>query len=353
MKKFSNAIYNKRKTIKKTLLALLVVFLSFIIISMAATDIIVRSIFKNMEAPEFTMRYTYSHFSKDYPRKAVDFKSGDNTLRGYYYGAENESAALIVVVNGVACNSEGHLDEIIYFVDNGWRVFSFDATGIGESEGDSTVGLAKARLDLAACLDYLSKTEKDICVYAHSAGAYAAATLLPDGDIDAAALIAGFDEPVSVMAENSKRYVPSLIVEINKPFLHLQNYFTFGGEGSISAVDSINSTDTPAMIFQSETDDRVPMDISIYGKQKSITSKNKSFYKTKGGHSSAWLTEEAAEYVDHLDNEYASLQKKHKNNIPKDAMDEFTKQIDYEKANELDTVFLDSILVFFNKALNK
>ena len=350
MQKMTEKIRDHRKTIKKAAIAILVVFLSYIIISMTASAIVYTEIFKRVKEPEFTTRYSYSRFEKDYKRRPVSFISGGNDLRGYFYGENNDTKNLMVVVNGLGCPSEGHLGEIAYFVDKGWRVFTYDATGIGDSGGDSAVGLSQAREDLLSCLEYLEDYKADIYVYAHSVGAYAAATLLPEGKIKAAVLISGFDKPVDLMLFRARKYVPALFAECERPFLALHNFFVFGSDGNISAVDSISGTNVPALICQSSNDETVPYETSIYKGQNMIKNPNAVYLGTREGHSAAWLSDTAAEYVKEINEEYRMLKQKYNGNIPEKVLDDFRCGVDFEKANEKDTEFLDYVLTFFANA---
>ena len=67
------------------------------------------------------------------------FESGENTLRGYIYGAEN-TKGLVVISHGLGFDAEHYLPEVLYFVEHGWRVFSFDNTGTHESKGQVRSG---------------------------------------------------------------------------------------------------------------------------------------------------------------------------------------------------------------------
>lgn len=63
----------------------------------------------------------------------VSFKSGDNNLRGYLYG-QGQDQGLVVVAHGLGGGADSYLPQITYFVDQGWRVFAYDATGSFDCE---------------------------------------------------------------------------------------------------------------------------------------------------------------------------------------------------------------------------
>lgn len=54
-----------------------------------------------------------------FSRRAVAFISGENRLRGYVYGAENDKG-LVVISHGLGASSEGYFPETLFFIEHGW-----------------------------------------------------------------------------------------------------------------------------------------------------------------------------------------------------------------------------------------
>ena len=70
------------------------------------------------------------------------------------------------------------LPETMHFVDSGYSVLTYDATGTGASGGSGTRGLAQSALDLDAALTRAEQEDLPILLFGHSWGGYAAAAVL-------------------------------------------------------------------------------------------------------------------------------------------------------------------------------
>lgn len=104
----------------------------FSILSMFVVKVIYDGQFQRYDKPEVSGYLQYSNVD-GYDRTTVEFESKENTLTGYLYGEGNEKG-VVVIAHGLGEGAENYLAETMYFVDNGWRVFSFDGTGSHESE---------------------------------------------------------------------------------------------------------------------------------------------------------------------------------------------------------------------------
>ncbi|MBP0975900.1 MAG: alpha/beta hydrolase, partial [Oscillospiraceae bacterium] len=100
----------------------------------------------------------YPAFEVDYPREEVEFQSGRLMLKGWIYGAEHTDR-LLVFAHGIGSGHEAYVNQLCWFVDQGWCVFAYDAAGSGDSPGDSTVGLVQSALDLNSALNYIEQDE--------------------------------------------------------------------------------------------------------------------------------------------------------------------------------------------------
>ena len=148
-----------RKRVKRVSLILLATVLSYVIFSMAGSVIVFRFIFART-ATVNAFELTYDDIdSAAYPREEIRFPSGGNSLFGCVYRPKGESEGLVMVLNGMNSCIDRHLPEILYFVDSGFSVMTFENTGVDRSEGENTVGLAQARLDTAAAIEYV-KSDK-------------------------------------------------------------------------------------------------------------------------------------------------------------------------------------------------
>ncbi|MBE0450583.1 MAG: alpha/beta fold hydrolase [Clostridia bacterium] len=168
---------------KRIVLYLLGIIVLFSLVSMVVSKIIYDGQFPRYERHDETVsaKLRYGDLEADYPRQLVDFKSGDNLLKGYIYGSEN-SLGLVVVAHGLGGGADSYLPQIINFVDHGWRVFAYDATGSFDSEGKTTKGFPQALLDLDAALNYIDSIASfealPVVLFGHSWGGYAVANVL-------------------------------------------------------------------------------------------------------------------------------------------------------------------------------
>lgn len=326
------------RRLKKVCIIITVTVLSYVLSSMAASVVIFNVIFSrsgNVEAYELT----YDDIDQDrYPRRETYFESGGNKLFSCLYEPKEKSTGLIILANGMNCRIDRHLPEIMYFIDNGYSVFTFENTGVGNSEGSGTKGIAQARLDVCAAIDFIREDSElsklPLLLYGHSLGGYAVTSALNDkDDICAVVCVAGFDSPNENMLNHAKRYV-GFLADIQYPFMCLQNYFLFGNISDDTAIDAINGTDTPVMIIGGNSDDICTDDISIMGKADNITNPNAFTVEIteeyRGEHNSIWLSHDSAKYLYETDS-----------------------PDDKARANVLDEGYMKSIIDFYTKSMSR
>lgn len=332
---------NKTKShriLKRVCIIITAVALSYVLSSMAASVIIFNVIFSRSDNTE-AFELTYDDIDKNkYPREELYFDSGGNKLFACLYEPAKKSTGLIILANGMNCRIDRHLPEIMYFVDHGYSVFTFENTGVGSSEGGGTKGISQARLDLCEAIDFIRNyhglSELPLLLYGHSLGGYAAATAMNDVEgICAVVCVTAFNSPNENMLNHAKRYV-GFLADVQYPFMCLQNYFLFGDISDDSAIDAINKTDTPVMIIGGNSDDICTDDISILGKSEDITNPNvvtiEITEEYRGEHNTVWLSSESAKYL-----------------ALTDSPDDKT------KANILDEAYMQSVLDFYDSSIKK
>ena len=331
-----NPLSKSKQRAKRVGLILAAAILSYVILSMAGSAIVFRVIFSRTNTVN-AFELTYSDVSSDdYPRGEVSFYSGENRLYGCVYHPKSSSAGLVLVVNGINSCIDRHLPEILRFIDGGFSVMTFENTGVGKSEGSGTVGIAQARLDVVAAIEYIRSDSRlsalPLVLYGHSLGGYAAATALLDEDnIRAAVCVSGFNSPNENMAAGARKYV-GLLADLQYPFMCLQNYFLFGDKSDSTAVSAINSTDVPVMIVGGSGDETVTRDISILEHADEITNPNAVIVEISDeyrcGHSTVWLSRDSAKYLTETEN-----------------------PDNKELANQTDREFINGVLSFYRSAI--
>lgn len=350
----------KKKSKKKIVLTVVIILLVLIIITaQVITHIAMKGIFCRTEYLKYTTSYRYDHYEKDYPRKNVSFKSGENTLHGYIYGGNNDKG-LIVFAHGIGIGHEGYINEIIWFVNKGWRVFSYDATGSCTSEGDGTKGLPQSALDLDNALTFiendkeLSKLPKFLA--GHSWGGYAVTAVLNfDHDVKGSASVSGYAYPMEMVEEFADGFIGSSAVLI-RPFMWIDCFANFGKNVNLSAIDGINKADVPVLVIHGKKDETIGFDSSsIISKKDEITNPNVKYYPIEGTystHNGVFKSQRCNEYLEELDKKYDEISEEYKDNrVPKNVKEEFFDKADKEKANEKNEDMLTEINDFFEEQL--
>lgn len=335
-------LLKRHKALKRALVIFLVTLLSFAVFSVAASAFVFEMLFARRDV-QSTALLTYADVNAEsYPRKRIDFYSGGTRLCGYLYGDELEGRrGTVLIVGGVQSTADRYLSTAMFFVDNGWCVFCYSGTGVGESEGDSLIGLSQSRFDLAAAIDRIASEPRlsslPIVLYGHSVGGYAALTTASEAA--AVVSIGAFDTPSRTMLYYAKQYV-GVLADIEYPFMCLHNRFLFGEEANLSAVDAVNATDTPVLIIEGSEDTVVPKAISVGSRFSEITNPNASYIEVtdelRNGHSNVWLSADASSYG-------AALAERSGEVTAEERL----------RAQRLDTEFMEYVLAFLNAAISE
>ena len=350
----------KAKTKPRRLaLRITVIVLAVLVLLFAAATIVV-SVNMNEQfgradytPQQFTTNYYYEHYGNDYPRVNVSFTSGENTLQGYIYGAENDKA-LLVFAHGIGSGHEIYMKSLLWFVDNGWRVFAYDATGSGNSEGAGTKGLPQSALDLDTALDYIEADPELSALpkflMGHSWGGYAVTAVLNFGhEVDGVASVSGYAEPVEMIYEFASGIVGDFRPLIY-PSICLYNKLLFGEYAGLSAVDGINSTSTPVLVIHGTEDQTIGYEESaIMHKRNFITNPNVQFLTLEGcTHNGMFDTPEGAAIKQEIKETVKEIKAQ---NGGTDEIAEVYRTADLDTANQPNDEFLSQIESFFEEIL--
>lgn len=323
-------------------------------VGMIVTSVMMADNFSRGDYSEqrFTVDYYYEHYQAEYPRTEVEFKSDDNTLKGYIYGAEN-SKGLLVFAHGIGSGHEEYMKELLWFVDNGWRVFAYDATGSGHSEGGGTRGLPQSALDLDAALTFAENDARlnslPVYLMGHSWGGYAAAAVLNfNHKIAGAASISGYNEPIEMILEWTEDMMGGFRYAMY-PFIWTYNKALFGQYSGMTAVNGINKSNVPVLIIHGTEDGTIGYDkSSIISEREKITNPNAQFLTLDGkGHNNLFYTAEALEYINEFNKDYRVIYDQYNGEIPEDVLEEIYSGSDRELINTPNEELLSQIESFF------
>ena len=311
---------------------------------------------------EFPSDKFYTYFTWEeidrakYSREELHFHSGRNKLQGFIYGASNNKG-LVIISQGLGGTADHYFPTIMYFVDNGWRVFAYNNTGVGGSEGKSVRGLIQSVIDLDAALTYVENSGelKDLPVMlsGHSWGGYAVCAILNyNHKVNAVVSFAGYNNGSDVIDEIAASYVGRAYY-IMSPHVRVIEKVLFGKKSNLTAVDGINKVGIPVMIVQSSNDHLIPANTtSIYAHREKITNPNTVIVFRDGenaaGHEFVFCSKEQQEYMNMAITSWEAYKAEH-NDASKF---QWAEEINFDKAlaNELDQDLMERIEEFFSNA---
>ena len=250
---------------KRALTIFLIVIVAFCATSMVATKIIYDAIFVRYDGRDIAVPAELEEMVD--AREDRDFPSGENMLNGYLYRCEgaNANGNLVLITPGFHSGADNFLWQIKSFLDYGWSVFIFDATGHCNSEGKSAVGFPQLLSDVESALNYIENNDRfgynHIVLFGHSQGGYASSCALAgDFDVSAVVTVSGINSAMDGIIGKAKEYAGPVVYG-NYGFLWLYQVMLFGTDiADRNAVDAINESGVPVLVVHGTGDTTVPMD---------------------------------------------------------------------------------------------
>lgn len=318
---------------------------------------IFHKVFARQEKEEDAISLRYKDIS-GLRRKKVTIVSGSTHLTGYLYG-EQTAKGLVVVCHGIASGGEDNLSMVKYMLDDGYQVFTFDYTGVYESEGSSSVGFYQAVKDLNAVLGYIEASASlknlPVFLYGHSWGGYTAAAVLNfKHNIAGVITISGFSSPMAITKEAAGRIIPTLLVDLLLPFAALYQRIVFGKNYNLSAIDGINSCDVPVLVMHGKEDEVISYEgSSIIAQRSHITNPNVEYYTEtrpgKSNHMGIFFTKGGTAYYLAKKEELKMLHDLYYNRVPEKVLSKWFARLDKKQANDMDPLFVKTVLDFLDK----
>ena len=183
-------------------------------------------------------------------------------LAGYKYSKEGKCPkALVVVVHGMCGSHKNYLDICNYFVSNDYAVFSYDATGSGESEGKKVGGFAQGLADLDYALNYVKTLPEyaglPIMLMGHSWGAFCVTNILNfHPDIKAVVSVSGFDTSAALLEQYTEVNIGKAATLL-MPYIKLYERICWGKYATTSACQGFVNSRAKVMVIHSTDDPTV------------------------------------------------------------------------------------------------
>lgn len=330
---------------------------NFLIIMPVMTVIIYESVFNRRYETASWLEYSVSDFDGLEMIESSFLSNDGQVLAGYHYSkAGQQINGVVVLAHGLGCGGQNTFMPFAdYFTSNGYLVFAYDATGNGNSEGETVNGLPQGVIDLDHALRYVKEQAeyKDlpIVLLGHSWGAYSAGAVLNlHPDVEAVVMISGPDRSIDLMVQESKKAVGPLTYPV-VPYLSVYEWLQFGEYASYSAMDGFENSDAGVMVVQSMDDTTVTPVIGydmFYGKYSDSPRFKFISYEDRG-HDYLFYSDASEAYRDQINEDYIAYVESNGGEYNAEIKEEFMdKYLDKSQCFELDPELMYQILALYD-----
>lgn len=319
------------------------------------------AIFTRLDRPDYAIvpgEYCFDRVSDELQRTEMSYPSSEGNLKGYYYHVDN-AKGLVIVSHGIKSGGDDYLPIIKYLVKAGFAVFSYNTTGTYESEGDDTVGMCQAIIDLENTIKFVKNqmyiSSLPLFLLGHSWGGYAAGSVLcVSKQVDGVAIIASMDNGCNMMYDKAEQYVGKL-ANVPKPVFMAYQKLLFGNYVNYTCVKGINSTDIPVLVAHGVDDKTILFEgQSVISHRNEITNPNVRYYVGKGVHGdhvNIWHSKDSACYQMEVASELKYLEITKGRTLSYEEKVEFYKTVNHELYSAVNEELMAQIVETFESAI--
>ena len=251
---------------RKILIISAIVILSFVLVIHPIASVIV---YESIFSMRFEVSPNFACKIEDFDSLSVERTQIDGEgerLTGFKYSNPTVTSPEGLVVFAHGLGSGGHnpyMPLIDALTDEGYLVFTYDATGNGESGGKDVGGLPQGPIDLGRAITAaLSDPDYDglsLYLVGHSWGAYSVGVALASyPEVEGAVMLSGFNSSSDMIRESAARFVGSFVATAASPAATCYERMKFGDASTLTVLDGIASSDARVMIVHSTSDTTVP-----------------------------------------------------------------------------------------------
>lgn len=282
-------------------------------------------------------------------------------IAGYKYWKEDgtKKKGVVVVAHGLGHGGHNsYIPFVDYFASNGYYVFTYDIRGNDNSQGKTIKGIPQGVIDLDCAIKHLGEVEEykglPIMLFGHSWGAFSVGNVLNlHPEVDAAAIIAGFNESEDTMQYYSgKAFGP--FSEGLMTYVEVYEKIKFGNKvTSINSIDGMNGTDALILIAHSKDDKVIPIKYGydkFYKEFKDDGRFTFVLYEDKG-HTNILYSDASWEYQQRLNEDYRIyLKESGAKDTERNKLGYMQYNLDKRKCYEPNMELMSKILDMYNKA---
>ena len=349
----------KSKTKKIIIIAVSAVLAFVFILNPLAAVIIYESIFGMRYEPLDWLAFTTDDFDSLAVERVDIYEEGER-LAGYKYkNPEVEAHGVIVIAHGLGGGGHNaYMPFIDVFTDNGYYVFTYDATGNGSSEGDDVNGLPQGVIDLDRAIHsvYAQPEYEDLPLYlfGHSWGAYSVGSVLyHHPEVKGAVMFSGFNKSDDMIRAGASDYIGGFLTDLTLQYVLIYEQIKFGEWSDRNVLEGVGKTDAKIMIVHSLDDETVPTSAGfdeIYEEYATDPRFTFTVMQNKG-HNYLFYSDAAWSYREELNEKYISYVEEngleYSEEVKRDFMNE---NLDKIKCFEPDPALMQQIIDMFGSA---
>lgn len=353
----------KSKSKKKIALVIILCLIILMIVGSWAFSV---SIYKENFDQRFETYEPLMFYIDDFDgleRAEYDFKSNNGQkLKGYLYSSGEGQRAIIVLAHGFGGGGHNsYMDCINYFAQNGYFVFTYDATGNDESEGEGVGGIPQGVIDLEYAITFVEESgnfpDMPIALFGHSWGGYSVCNVLTyHPEVKAVVACAGCNRSSDLFEAQGKKQAGNFIYAM-MPFVKLHEQIKFGKYAANTAMDGFAASDAAVMIVHGSDDGVVPTEYGydmFYEKYKNdlqfsfilLENREHNFFNMQPAYIDEF-NNSLDKWLETLDYDYKADENKER--FAADKANYINQNLDREKyANMLDNDLFERFLKFYD-----
>ncbi len=270
-----------------------------------------------------------------------------HTLKGYFYYYDNPiKSKLVVFEHGMFGGHRSYMREIELLCKEGYLVYAYDHTGCMESGGEGTGGFSQSLRDSNEVISALKRQREledfEIYVMGHSWGGFATLNVPRfHPDIKKIVAISGFLSPKVIIYQHLGGLLRVFAGRIYKDEVKLNPDYM-----EISALDTLASTNTMALIIHSPNDHMVNYKRNFIRLKKALKGKNNiEFLTVEGARHNPTYTLKAVKEKELFFKKLKKASKKKQLSTREDA-EAFRDQFDWYGMTDQNTEVWDKIFAF-------
>ena len=272
-----------------------------------------KSVLFRRHDPDGSMFYfDYSNFEGLVKQEYSFVTRKGNKLHGGFYCYDDPiPGKLIVFDHGLSNGHRSYMREIETLCRHGYFVFAFDHTGSDTSEGEHVNGLLGSLADIDDCLEELknmpSISDREIYLVGHSRGGFSSLNVISlHPEVKKVVAIS----PFLSLKSMHKQLIPGILSPLAK-ILYKLEADNNPGYADFSAIKTLESTTTPALIIHSLDDKTVSAKLNILNLRKQLFDReNLEFILLNGRGHTPQYTSDASSYKDEFFRHHKKLSKK-------------------------------------------